>query len=64
MSSPSPPRLVKTLDSYNIVFYGGFYYGLPHKLGEVHLESEEEVVSRFPGVIKDHSLDQVVTQIP
>ncbi len=55
------PVLVKTLADYNIVFYRGKYYGLPHGLGEVRLERED--VTGRPGVVQSSSLQEVTASI-
>jgi hypothetical protein len=59
--SASQPRLVKTLDSYNIVEYEGWYYGLPLALGNIQLETVD--VIEMPGVIRDVSADVVEREI-
>lgn len=56
-----PPRLVNTLDGYNVVAYRGAYYGLPHVLGEVRLEDHPD--TNLPGVFQSVVLEDVLAQI-
>lgn len=51
------PRLVETLNGYDIVFYKGVYYGLPQSLGPIRLDSHE--ARRLPGVIDGTTLESV-----
>ncbi len=37
------PKLIKTIQNYNIVGFEGFYYAIPHFMGEVHLEKMDTV---------------------
>jgi hypothetical protein len=57
----SQPRLVKTVEEYNIVEYEGWYYGMPHALGTIELEKVD--VIEMPGVIRDVSADVVEREI-
>lgn len=59
--SASVPRLVKAVEDYNIVDYEGWYYGLPHSLGSIDLETVD--VIEMPGVIRDVSMDVVEKEI-
>jgi hypothetical protein len=52
-----PPRLIESLDRYDIVFYNGVYYGLPRSLGPVRLDTHE--ARRLPGVIDGTTLESV-----
>ncbi len=36
----SPPRLIRSCNAHNIVYYLGWYYGVPHALGEIDLARE------------------------
>lgn len=59
--STSVPRLLKTVEDYNIVEYEGWYYGMPHSFGSIDLETED--VIEMPGVIRDVSMDVVEKEI-
>jgi len=52
---------VKTVRDYNIVAYEGWYFGLPHLLGPVDLQTVD--VIEMPGVIRDLSADVVEREI-
>lgn len=54
------PRLVREMENHNIVFYDGWYYGIPHALGEVDLTNPDP--SRMAGVVK-HSTEEDVVAI-
>ena len=51
------PRLIESLNGYDIAFYKGVYYGLPQSLGPVRLEAQE--TKRLPGVIDGTTLESV-----
>ena len=51
------PRLVESLNGYDIVFYKGVYYGVPQSLGPVRLDAQE--AKQLPGVIDGTSLESV-----
>jgi hypothetical protein len=51
------PRLIESLNGYDILFFKGVYYGLPQGLGAVRLESHE--ARRLPGVIDGTTLESV-----
>jgi hypothetical protein len=51
------PRLLESLNGYDIVFYKGVYYGLPQTLGPVRLDSHE--ARRLPGVIDGTTRESV-----
>jgi hypothetical protein len=53
-----PPRLVLSLDRYNIVSYGGKFYGLPHALGPIDLEENDPTGK--PGVLVSLSYDELL----
>lgn len=55
--STQKPRLIERLAAYDIVFYKGVYYGLPHSLGPVRFDAHE--VRRLPGVIDGTTLESV-----
>jgi hypothetical protein len=59
-----PPRLVKTVGVYNVVYHAGEFYGLPQALGPVDLAAEQ--VDDYPGVIVAYdqsSVDQKVSAL-
>jgi hypothetical protein len=55
------PRLVGSLEGYNIVEYEGWFYGLPQNLGDIHLEKVDVV--EMPGVLRDLSKEVVEGEI-
>lgn len=55
--SATKPRLVERLAGYDIVFYKGVYYGVPHALGPVRFDTHE--ARRLPGVIDGTTLESV-----
>lgn len=55
------PRLVKTVQAYNIVEYEGWVYGIPQALGAMDL-TEVDVTS-LSGVVRDVSADVVESEI-
>jgi len=55
------PRLVKSVEGYNIVSYEGWVYGIPQELGDISLTETD--VMELPDVIRDVSLDVVEHQI-
>ncbi len=56
-----PPRLVRKMETHAVVFHNGWYYGIPHAVGEVDLTNPE--VSRMPGIIRHATEDEVVGAI-
>jgi hypothetical protein len=60
-SQPSPPRLVSSLENYNIVQYGDWYYGLPQELGKIDLQDTDAI--GVPGVVREHSREEAEKQI-
>jgi len=57
----SVPLLRKTVGNYNVVEYEGWFYGLPHSLGPIDLQTVD--VIEIPGVIRDVSADVVEREI-
>jgi len=53
--------LRKTVGNYNVVEYEGWFYGLPHSLGPIDLQTVD--VIEIPGVIRDVSADVVEREI-
>jgi hypothetical protein len=37
------PKLIKSIDNYNVVGYEGFYYAIPQNLGDINLEKIDAV---------------------
>lgn len=60
-SGSSAPKLVGTFKEYNIVGYEGWYYGVPHALGDLRLDEVD--VIEMPGVIRDVSKEVVESEI-
>jgi len=56
-----PPRLVRRMDTHAIVAYNGWYYGIPHALGDVDMSQPES--ERKPGIIKYPTEDEIVEAI-
>ncbi len=65
ITPPAPsrplPHLVATVDTYNVVEFEGWFYGLPHVLGPIDLLTTD--VIEMPGVIRDLSRDVVEGEI-
>jgi hypothetical protein len=59
--SRSPPRLVGSLEGYNVVEFEGWFYGIPQALGPLDL-TETDVIE-MPGVIRDLSRDVVENEV-
>jgi len=57
----APPRRVRRMETHNVVFHNGWYYGVPHALGEVDLTDPDP--SRMAGVIKDATEASVIAII-
>jgi radical SAM superfamily enzyme YgiQ (UPF0313 family) len=55
------PRLVSSIDAYNVVEYEGWFYGVPHALGPIDLATTD--VIEMEGVIRDVSRDVVEGEI-
>jgi radical SAM superfamily enzyme YgiQ (UPF0313 family) len=55
------PQRLGTLESYQIVEYEGWYYGIPTALGDIRLEEVD--VIEMPGVIRDVSREVVEGEI-
>jgi radical SAM superfamily enzyme YgiQ (UPF0313 family) len=55
------PVFMATVESYNIVEYEGWFYGLPLELGDIDLAVTDVV--EMPGVIRDLSRDVVEHEI-
>lgn len=55
------PRLIMSLDQYNIVAYEGRYYGVPKELGPVDLDQES--ARQNPRIIHDGNLETVKAAI-
>ena len=55
------PKLLEEIDSYLVIGYEGFVYGLPKQYGDVDLTQVD--VMTWPGVLRDVSNDAVIEQI-
>jgi radical SAM superfamily enzyme YgiQ (UPF0313 family) len=55
------PKMVKSLEGYNVVTYEGWVYGIPQELGDLNLTEVD--VMEIPGVIRDVSQDVVENEI-
>jgi hypothetical protein len=51
------PRLVESLEGYNIVFFDGVYFGLPQSLGPIKLEAANTKL--MPRVLSGTTLESV-----
>jgi len=60
-AAPAMPRFIAAVDSYNVIEYEGWFYGLPHALGKIDLTTTDVV--EMPGVIRDLSRDVVEGEI-
>lgn len=60
---PNVPTLLKTMadQSYNVVAYEGWVYGIPHSLGQLDLTETD--VMEMSGVVRDVSQDVVENEI-
>lgn len=56
-----PPRLVRKADTHNVIFYNGWYYGVPHALADVDL-TDPETASRS-GIIRFTTEEEVITSV-
>lgn len=55
------PRLVRKIDTHNVIFHNGWYYGVPHALADVDLADSE--ISKLSGIIRFSSEDEVIASI-
>ena len=51
------PKLIKSIGQYNILFFHGTYYALPHKLGDIDPYATD--LASLEGVIVGKTLDEV-----
>jgi radical SAM superfamily enzyme YgiQ (UPF0313 family) len=61
VATRTEPRLVASLENYNIVEYEGWFYGLPQALGPIDLQQVD--VLEMPGVLRDLSREVVEGEI-
>ena len=59
--TPAPPRLLESLEGYNVVSYANQFFGVPQAMGPVDVDSPH--ISARPGVIIDLSLDGIRARI-
>ncbi len=57
----SSPRLISSIDGYNIIFFEGWFYGISQSLGDIDLTEVD--VMEMDGVIRDVSQDAVESEI-
>ena len=57
----APPRLMRKLETHNIVFHNGWYYGIPHGMGDIDLSSPE--TATMPGIIRHAKEEEVEAAI-
>jgi SAM-dependent methyltransferase len=58
----SPKMIYSTKENYNILFYGGFFYAVPHLLGSVDLGEIKDYASQ--GIIRSDNLEVLFEKIP
>jgi hypothetical protein len=56
-----PPRLVRNMDTHNVVFFNGWYYGVPHALADFDVTDGNQ--SDLTGIIKQTSEEGVIAAI-
>lgn len=56
-----PPRLVKKTESHNVIFYNGWYFGVPRALADIDLTSPD--ASMLPGIIRFSNEEEVIVAI-
>ena len=61
VAARSVPRLVNSLEGYNVVEYEGWYYGIPQRLGNMELDKTDVIEN--PDVIRDLSREVVENEI-
>jgi hypothetical protein len=57
----SVPRLVNSLEGYNVVEYEGWYHGIPQRLGDMQLDKIDVIEN--PDIIRDLSREVVENEI-
>lgn len=55
------PRLIRKTDSHSIVFFNGWYFGIPHALADVDLAAPD--TAKLSGIIRLSSEEAVVSAI-
>ncbi len=56
-----PPSLVRTMETHKIVFYNGWYYGIPSAMGNIDLTNPE--IAKTSGIIRCSTEEEVVVVI-
>lgn len=56
-----PPRLIRKMETHNIVFHNGWYYGIPSALEDIDLTSPE--TARISGIIRHANEEEIVASI-
>jgi|CXWL01.1.fsa_nt_gi radical SAM superfamily enzyme YgiQ (UPF0313 family) len=57
----APPRLVRKMETHNVVFYSGWYYGIPCALGDIDLTSPE--TATVSGILRSATEEEVFAAI-
>ncbi len=55
-----PPKLLHDLETHTILFYDGWYYGVPHAIGKVDITNLD--TSKMSGIVR-HSTEQGVIEV-
>lgn len=55
------PRLIQKTESHNVIFFNGWYFGVPHALSEVDLAAPE--TAKLSGILRFSSEDGVIAAI-
>lgn len=55
------PHLIETIGSYNLVSFGGIYWGIPHSAGEIDFNADD--LKQVKGMLHDVSLNAVRSQL-
>lgn len=56
-----PPRMVREMDTHTIIFYNGWYYGIPAALGSIDVTSSESAA--IAGLLRYPTEEEVVAAI-
>lgn len=55
-----PPKLLHKLETHNVIFYDGWYYGVPHAMGQIDITKPD--ISTMSGIVR-HSTEQGVIEV-
>ena len=56
-----PPRLIRKTDTHNVIFYSGWYYGVPHALADV--DFSDPAIANRSGIIRCTTEEEVIASI-